>query len=69
MEIDLTVLLNLKCEEIQDNGTPIMARTDDKFKILNLPEGVEFNSISNSIHTCKNYQGYNELFSISCFEP
>ena len=46
MEIDLTVLLNLKCEEIQEIGTPIMAGTVDKYKILNLPKGVEFNSLS-----------------------
>ena len=46
MEIDLTILLNLKCEEIQEIGTPIMTRTDDKFKILNLPKGVLFNFLS-----------------------
>ena len=46
MGIDLTVLLNLKCEEIQEIGTPIMAGTANKFKILNLPKGVEFNSLS-----------------------
>ena len=52
MEIDLTVLLDLKCEEIQEIGTPIMAGTAEKFKIMYLPKGVEFNSLS--IHdTCK----------------
>ena len=40
MEIDLTVLLNLKCEELQEIGASIMAETRDKFKIRNKPKGV-----------------------------
>ena len=32
-ELDLTVLLNLKCEEIEKIGTPIMAGTTENFKI------------------------------------
>ena len=46
MEIDLTVLMNLKCEEIWEIDTPIWAETKDKFQICNLPKGVEFNSLS-----------------------
>ena len=38
--------MNVKCEQIWEINTPIMARTDDIFKILNLPKGVEFNSLS-----------------------
>ena len=34
METDLTVLLNLKCEEIQEIGTPIMAQTKGHIEIL-----------------------------------
>ena len=36
----------MKCEEIQEIGTTIMAGTADNFKLLNLPKGVEFNSPS-----------------------
>ena len=53
METDLTVLLNLKCEEIQEIRTPIMAGTADKFKILNLLKGVEFNSLSINVKFIK----------------
>ena len=38
-------LLNLKCEEIEEIGTPIMAETTDKFQIRNMPKGVEINSL------------------------
>ena len=53
MEIDLTVLLNLKCEEIQEIGTLINARTDDKFKIMNISKGVELYSLSIHIRFSK----------------
>ena len=46
MEIDLAILLNLKCEVIQVIDTPILAETKDKFQIRNLPKGVKFNSLS-----------------------
>ena len=36
----------MKCEEIQEIGTPIMAGTADNFKVLNLPKSVELNSPS-----------------------
>ena len=55
MEINLTVLLNLKCEKIQEIGTPIMARTDGKSKNLNLPKGVGFNSLSIHVKVTINY--------------
>ena len=32
MELYLTVLLNLKCEELKEIGTPIMAQTKVIFK-------------------------------------
>ena len=50
MELDLTVLLNHKCEEMQEIGNSIMARTDDKIKILTLPKGVELNSLSKHVN-------------------
>ena len=53
MEIDLTVLLKMKCEEIQEIGIPIMAGTGDKFKIMNLPKGVECNSLSRHVKFIK----------------
>ena len=50
MEIDLTVLLNLKCEEIQEIGTPIMAQTKIILKFRKLSKGVELNSISKHVN-------------------
>ena len=47
MEIDLTVLLNLKCEEIEEIGTPIMAQTKVIFKFRELSKGVELNIYPN----------------------
>ena len=58
MELDLTVLLNLRCEEIQEIGTPIMARTVYKFKILNLLKGVEFYSLSIHVRLIKVTNNY-----------
>ena len=58
MEIDLTVLLNLKCEEIQDIGTTILAVTEDKFQNRNLPKYVELNSL------CKFYQVHYPLYHL-----
>ena len=46
MEIDLTVLLNLKCEETQEIGTTFMAQTKIILKFRELSTGVEFNSPS-----------------------
>ena len=46
MERDLTILLNLKCEEIQEIGTPIMAQTKIILKFRELSKGVKFNSLS-----------------------
>ena len=46
MERDLTVLLNLKCEEIEEIGTPIMAQTKVILIFRELSKGVEFNSLS-----------------------
>ena len=46
MELNLTVLLSLKCEEIQEIGTPIMAQTKVILKFRGLSKGVEFNSLS-----------------------
>ena len=46
MEIDLTVSLNLKCEEIKDTGSPIMEQSRAKLNIRELLKGVEFNSLS-----------------------
>ena len=48
MELDSRVLLNLKCEELWEIGTPIMAQTKVIFKFRELSEGVEFNSLSNA---------------------
>ena len=45
IELDLTVLLNLKCEELWEIGTPIMAQTKVIFKFRELSKGVEFNSV------------------------
>ena len=55
MEMDLTVLLNLKCEGIQEIGTPIMAQTKIIMKFRELSKGVELNSLS-IFHTYKLYQ-------------
>ena len=63
MEIDLTVLLNLKCGELQEIGTPILAETKDKFQIRNTPKGVEFNFISIHVNFIRS------IFIISCYEP
>ena len=46
MELDLTVSLNLKCEDIQDIVTPFIAESKPKLKIRVLPKGVEINSLS-----------------------
>ena len=40
MEIDSTVLLNLKCEEIEEIVTPIMAQTKIIMKFRELSKGV-----------------------------
>ena len=53
IEVDLTVLLNLKCEEIQEFATPIMAESTDKFQIRKLPKGVEFHSLSIHVNCIK----------------
>ena len=50
MELDLTVLFNLKCEEISEIGTPIMAQTKVIFKFRELPKGVELNSLSKHVN-------------------
>ena len=50
MELDLTVLLNIKCEEIWEIGTPIMAQTKVIFKFRELSKGVEINSISKHVN-------------------
>ena len=48
MEFDLTLSLNLKCEEILDNRGPIMEQSNAKLDIRELLKGVEFNSLSNA---------------------
>ena len=50
MEIDLTVLLNLKCEEIEEIGTPIMAQTKIIMKFRELSKGVELKSLSKHVN-------------------
>ena len=50
MELDLTVLLNLKCEEIYEIGTPIMSQTKVIFKFRELSKGVELNSLSKHLN-------------------
>ena len=50
MEINLTVLLNLKCEEIEEIGTPIMAQTKIIMKFRELSKGVELNSLSKHVN-------------------
>ena len=50
MELDSTVLLNLKCEEIPEIGTPIMAQTKVIFKFRELSKRCR---IKFSIQTCK----------------
>ena len=50
MEIDLTVSLNRKCEEIQEIGTPIMAQTKVIFKFRELSKGVEVNCPSKHVN-------------------
>ena len=50
MELDLTVLLNLKCEQILEIDTPIMAQTKVILKFRELSKGVELNSLSLSKH-------------------
>ena len=50
MEIDLTILLNLKCEEIEEIGTPIMAQTKIIMKFPELSKGVELNSLSKHVN-------------------
>ena len=47
MEIVITVLLNLKCEEIEEIVTQIMAQTKIIMKFRELSKGVELNSLSN----------------------
>ena len=50
MEIDLTVLLNLKCEEIEEIGTPIMAQTKIMMKFRELSRGVDLNYLSKHVN-------------------
>ena len=50
MELDLTVSLNLKCEEIQEIGTPILAQTKVIFKFRELSKSVELNSLSKYVN-------------------
>ena len=50
MELDLTVSLNLKCEEIEEIGTQIMAQTKDILKFRELSKGVELNSLSKHVN-------------------
>ena len=50
MELDLTVLLNLKCEEIQEIGSAIMAQTKVILKFPELSKGVELNSLSKHVN-------------------
>ena len=50
MESDLTVLLNLECEEIEEIGTPIMAQTKIIMKLRELSKGVELNSLYKHVH-------------------
>ena len=50
MEIDLTVLLNLKCEEIEEIGTPIMPQTKIIMKFREQSKGVELNSLSKHVN-------------------
>ena len=50
MELDSTVLLNLKCEEIPEIGTPIMAQIKIILKFLEMSKGVEFNSLSKHVN-------------------
>ena len=50
MELDLTVLLNLKCEEIYEIGTPIVEQTEVIFKFRELSKGVELNSLSKHVN-------------------
>ena len=50
MELDLKVLLNLKCEELWEIGTPIMAQTKVILKFRELSKGVELNSLSKHVN-------------------
>ena len=50
MELDLTLLFNLKCEELYEIGTPIMAQTKVIFKFRELTKGVELNSPSKNVN-------------------
>ena len=50
MELYLTVLLNLKCEEIEEIGTPIMAQTKIIMKFRELSKGVELSSLSKHVN-------------------
>ena len=46
MELDLTVSLNLKCEERLDTGSSIMEQSNAKLDIRKLPKGLELSSLS-----------------------
>ena len=50
MELDLTVLLNLKCEDIGKIDTPTMAQTKVILKFRELSKGVELNSLSKHVN-------------------
>ena len=50
MELDLTLLFNLKCEELYEIGTPIMAQIKVIFKFRELSQGVELNSLSKHVN-------------------
>ena len=61
MGMILTVLLNLKFEEMQEIGTPIFAKTKGKLQIHYLPKGVAFNYLSIHVYF---YQGHYFLFKV-----
>ena len=50
MEIEITVLLNLKCEEIEEIGTPIMAQTKIIMKFRELSKDEKLNSLSKHVN-------------------
>ena len=53
MEIESRVLLNLKCEQIQETGSPILAETKDTFQIRNPPKGIGYNTPSIHVYFIK----------------
>ena len=53
IELDLTVSLNLSCEEIKDTVTPIMAQTKPKLNICELSKGVKLKFLSIHVNIIK----------------